>query len=849
MELIDRKIATATNFNDLLTKLDVDSTKGLSIEEHVNRIKEFGPNIIPEKKDSFFLRVIKKFWGPIPWMIEIAAVLSALIEHWDDFFIIAFLLFLNAAIEIIQEFKAGNAIAALKKHLASKARVLRDGKWDEIEACDLVPGDIIRIKLGDVLPADIKLIDGDYVLVDEAALTGESLPVEKHKDDIAYSGAIVKQGAMNALVYGTGENTFFGKTAKLVAEAKTDSHFQKAVVKIGDYLIALNFVLVSLVVVVGIFRHQSIWELLQFALVLTVASIPAAMPAVLSVTMAVGALALSKKKAIVSKLIAIEEMAGMDILCSDKTGTITQNKLTIHGYQPIKNFIEDDILLYGTLASKEEDRDPIDSAIIADLEKNDELLKKRNSCKQINFIPFDPISKKTESTIQLLKETFKVCKGAPQVILALAEDRDEIKDEVGRLVDEAAERGFRTLGVGKTDNNGKWQFVGLIDLEDPPRLDSASTISEAKKLNVSVKMITGDHGAIARETCKQIGLGTKILKAEDLEGASDRKAIRMVMESDGFSEVFPEHKYEIVELLQKHGHIVGMTGDGVNDAPALKKADTGIAVDGATDAAKSAADIVFTLPGLSVIIDAIKESRCIFQRMQSYAIYRISETQDVLFFTVLAILIFGQYPVTAMMIVLLAVFNDFPIMAIASDKTLPSPNPEQWDMRKVIGIGTVLGLTNVIFTFIIFYLGKHVLGSYDWHPSVVDHCFLSNYLIHFRNWVVATFGVLKFGQIQTLVFAELAIAGNLTVFLSRVRGPFWSLAPGKGLFWSTIISKLIVSFMCGFGILMAPIGWYIVFVWIYACIQMFITDRVKLLAYKLFDHSGIRFRRKNKVNL
>ncbi|HJO93820.1 MAG TPA: plasma-membrane proton-efflux P-type ATPase [Victivallales bacterium] len=848
MELIDKKTADSTEFRDLLKRLDVDSDKGLSIQEYEARIKEFGANVIPEKKDSFFIRVIKKFWGPIPWMIEIAAVLSALIEHWDDFFIIAFLLFLNAAIEIIQEFKAGNAIAALKKHLASKAIVLRDSKWIEIEASDLVPGDIIRIKLGDVLPADIKLIDGDYVLVDEAALTGESLPVEKHQGDIAYSGAIVKQGVMNALVYGTGENTFFGKTAKLVAEAKTDSHFQKAVVKIGDYLIALNFFLVSLIVIVGIFRHDSIWELLQFSLVLTVASIPAAMPAVLSVTMAVGALALSKKKAIVSKLIAIEEMAGMDILCSDKTGTITQNKLTIHGYQAIKAFTEDDILLYGTLASKEEDRDPIDSAIIDQLEKSKNLVEKKNSCKLIHFTPFDPVSKKTEATIKFNQKTFKVCKGAPQVIVALAENKEEIKDEVNRLVDEAAERGFRTLGVGKTDDKDKWQFVGLIDLEDTPRLDSADTISEAKKLNVDVKMVTGDHGAIARETCKQIGLGTKILKADDLEGASDRKAIRMVVESDGFSEVFPEHKYEIVELLQKHGHIVGMTGDGVNDAPALKKADTGIAVDGATDAAKSAADIVFTLPGLSVIIDAIKESRCIFQRMQSYAIYRISETQDVLFFTVLAILIFGQYPVTAMMIVLLAVFNDFPIMAIASDNTAVSPNPEQWDMRKVIGIGTVLGLTNVIFTFIIFYLGKHVLTSYSWHPSIIDHCFFSNHLIHFRHWVVSTFGILKFDQVQTLVFAELAIAGNLTVFLSRVKGPFWSLAPGKGLFWSTIISKLIVSLMCGFGILMAPIGWYIVFIWIYACIQMFITDRMKIFAYKLFDHSGIRFRRQGKIH-
>lgn len=846
--LIDTEKAKNSENEELLKAFGVSIDQGISEDEAKKRIEEYGYNEIQEKEESLFVKFLRNFWGPIPWMIEAAAVLSAIIEHWDDFAIISFLLFLNAFIEFFQEFKAGNAIAALKERLASKARVLRGGKWLEMEAKELVPGDIIRIRLGDVLPADVKLLKGDYLLVDEAALTGESLPVEKHSGDIAYSGSVAKQGEMVALVYGTATNTFFGRTAKLVAEAHTDSHFQKAVVKIGDYLIALNFALVSIVVVVGIFRHESVWVVIQFALVLTVASIPAAMPAVLSVTMAIGALMLSKKEAIISKLVAIEEMAGMDILCSDKTGTITKNALTVAGFNPLKGFDDKDTVLYASLASKEEDKDPIDTAIIDKLKEDGDLAGKLEKSEEIDFKPFDPVSKRTEAEVKLDGTVCKVSKGAPQVILELSHNKDEIAEEVTKIIDEAGVRGYRTLGVARTNAEGVWEYVGLISLEDPPREDSAETIRQAKELGVDVKMITGDHGAIAKETASQVNIGTNILPAKELNDVPDRKAVKLVEGADGFSQVFPEHKYEIVQLLQENGHIVGMTGDGVNDAPALKKADTGIAVDGATDAAKSAADIVFTRPGLSVIVDAIKESRKIFQRMQSYAIYRISETQDVLFFTVLAILLVGKYPVNAVMIVLLAVFNDFPIMSIANDNAKYGKIPEHWNMRKVIGIGTVLGVSNVVFTFFIYYIGLHFLSATDWHESIMGDVFISEHLIRLRHWVVGHFGTLDFKQVQTLVFAELAIAGNLTVFLSRVKGPFWSIAPGKGLVWATLLSKLAVSLICAFGLLMKPIGWYIVFVWIYACCQMFVTDRIKLLAYRLFDHKGIKFGRHSKVH-
>jgi len=810
--IYDLEQAKSIDTQDLLKELKTDSKSGLSEKEVNSRLENFGYNEIVEKKESLLLRFLKNFWGPIPWMIEAAVILSIIDKDWKDVIIIGSLLLLNGLIEFVQGYKADNAMAMLKKNLASMSRVLRDGKWMELEARDLVPGDIIRIRLGDIIPADVKLFDGDYLILDESALTGESLPVEKHAGDIAYSGSVAKQGEMNAVVYGTAANTFFGKTAKLVAEAKTKSHFQKAVIRIGDYLIILNFILVLIVIFTGLFRQERLIDLVQFALVLTVASIPAALPAVLSVTMAVGALKLSRKKAIISKLVAVEEMAGMDILCSDKTGTITQNRLVVKGLYPLAGFSEDDILLYGSLSSKAENNDALDNAVLEMAEKNNSLWTRISSFSVKNFKPFDPVSKRTEVLIHGDAGEFKVSKGAPQMILELAHEKDSIREGVEKIIEEAGSHGYRTLGVARTSESGHWEYVGLFALNDPPREDSAETIRQAQEMGVKVEMVTGDHTAIAIEIAQQVNIGKHIVPANEFVNLPDRKARTLIEQADGFSQVFPEHKYEIVQLLQEGDHIVGMTGDGVNDAPALKKADAGIAVDGATDAAKSAADIVLTKPGLAVIVDAIKESRRIFQRMQSYAIYRISETIDVLFFTVLAILFFNEYPVTAVMIVLLAVFNDFPIMTIAYDKVKYSMKPEKWNMRKVISIASVLGFTNVLFTFGMFYLGKH----------------------YFK---------MDFVEVQTLVFAELAIAGNLTIFLSRTSGPLWSIRPGNGLVWSTLISKGIVSMICAFGWIIAPIGWYIFFVWGYAMIQMLITDRMKLLAYKISDHTGLKFAR------
>jgi len=802
--------AKKASIQELFQRLS-SSEKGFSASDVKKRLEEYGYNEIAEKKVNPILKLLSYFWGPIPWMIEAAAILSAIVRHWEDFGIIFALLVLNAVVGFWEEHKADNAIELLKQRLAPKARVLRDGTWIEVDARELVPGDVVRVRLGVIVPADIKLFEGDYLLTDESALTGESLPVEKHPSDVAYAGSIVRQGEMNGLVVTTGMSTYFGKTATLVEEAKTQSHFQKAVIKIGDYLIFLALALVAIIFLVALFRHESMVETLQFALILTVAAIPAALPAVLSVTMAVGAMALAKKEAIVSKLVAIEEMAGMDVLCADKTGTITQNKISVGAVMPFEGFQESEVLLLATLASREENQDPIDDAIIAKVKKEDELSGKLGNYKVSEFTPFDPNSKRAIATVEdAAGNRFKAAKGAPQAILALVADQDALGKKVEELVNSFASEGYRPLGVARTDGDENWQYIGLIGLYDPPREDSAETIKTAQSMEVKVKMVTGDHAAIAKEIAHQVSLGTNILSASSFLEKPDKEAQRIVEEADGFAQVFPEHKYHIVELLQDKGHIVGMTGDGVNDAPALKKADAGIAVTGATDAAKSAADIVLTRPGLSVIIDAIKESRKIFQRMNSYATYRIAETIRVLLFITLSILIFNFYPVTAIMIVLLAVLNDGAILSIAYDRTRYSNAPEAWNMKAVLGVATALGFAGVLASFSLFYLGESVF--------------------HINR-----------EMIQSLMYLKLSVAGHLTIFVTRTRGPFWSFKPAPILFGAVVTTQCIATLIAVYGLFMAPIGWvWALFVWGYAIAWFLLNDRVKLAAYRIFDpqHPG-----------
>ena len=781
-------------------------TAGLSEAEAARRLVQYGENALIEHHVGVVERLLHFFWGPIPWMIEAAAVLSAVLGHWADLAIILAMLFINAGVGFWQEFKADNAIALLKQRLAPRARVKRDGAWKDIEARLLVPGDVVYLKLGNIVPADVKLIEGAYLSVDQSALTGESLPVDKKAGDAAYSGSVAKQGEMTGVVTATGMKTYFGKTAHLVEQAKTVSHFQRAVLRIGNFLILVTIGLVLVIVLAGLFRRDSVVETVQFALILTIASIPVALPAVLSVTMAIGAERLARLKAIVSRLVSIEEMAGMDMLCSDKTGTLTKNELTLGEIEPAPGITRDELILAAVLASRRDAPDAIDAAILAGAPVGAKLAGFAVKA----FHPFDPVAKRAEAEIERDGRRFKVAKGAPQVIADLAAPDATERKAIAASVDRDAAKGFRTLGVAQSDEAGKWRFLGLLPLFDPPRDDCAETIATTRAMGVDVKMVTGDHEAIAKEIAGQLGLGQNIVVADTVFG-KDARADRLpaILAADGFARVFPEHKFEIVKALQGAGRIIGMTGDGVNDAPALKQADVGIAVSGATDAARAAADLVLTAPGLSVITTAIEEARRIFERMTSYAIYRIAETMRLLLFMTASILIFNFYPVTAIMVVLLALLNDLPIMMIAYDNAPVAPRPVRWDMGQVLTIASVLGVYGVIESFGLFWLVRNYLG-------------------------------LALPVVQALIFLKLLVSGHMTIYLTRNKGAVWQRPwPSLRLVLPCEATQLVGTLVVVYGWFMAPTGWSLaLLVWGYALVSFCVASALKVTVYRLLEHRG-----------
>lgn len=780
-----------------------DSETGLSSAEAASRLARYGENIIAEKHVHPLLKFLSYFWGPIPWMIEVAAVLSGLVQHWDDFGVIVSLLLINALVGFWEEHKADNAIEALKQQLAPTARVLRDGKWQDLPARKVVPGDIIFLRLGAIVPADAELVSGGPLSIDQSALTGESLPVDKAAGDTAYSGSIVRQGEMRALVTATGMETYFGRTASLVETAQPHSHFQQAVLRIGNFLILTTLGLVLLVLLIALFRGEPFIDTLLFALILTVAAIPVALPAVMSVTLAVGAGTLARMQAIVSRLVAIEEMAGMDVLCADKTGTLTRNELTTGEAVVIDAESPAEVLLTAALASERESPDPIDAAILAGLDDQSVLA----GYTTIVFHPFDPVRKRSDAEVEQEGRRLRVAKGAPQVIAELTGVDSKLEERLHRATVELAARGYRTLGVASAEGDGPWRYLGLLPLFDPPREDAAETIRTVSGMGLDIRMVTGDHVAIAREIAGRLNMGTDIIPAGELfAGASDEGDPSRIEAADGFAEVFPEHKFKIVRALQKSGHIAGMTGDGVNDAPALKQADIGIAVSGATDAARAAADLVLTTPGITVIARAVEESRRIFERMRSYAVYRIAETIRVLGFITATIIVFGFYPLTPIMLVLLAVLNDFPIMMIAYDNVRVARRPVRWEMGRVLAVAVVAGTMGLVATFVLFWFARDVLQL----PSA---------------------------QIQTLIFLKLLVAGHMTIYITRSERWFWQRPwPAKRLFFTAEATQLAGTLVAVYGWLLEPIGWtYALLVWAYALLWFPVNNAARVWVLDLWE--------------
>jgi len=794
---------------DALKQLGVDPKSGLSANEAEKRLAQYGPNALEEKKVSALAMFGKYFWGPMSWMIEAAALMSIFVGDWVDFAIIMVLLLFNAVLGFWNERQAGSALDALKGALAQEAQALRDGKWQTVLAKTLVPGDIVRIRLGNIVPADVKLLEGDYLDVDQSALTGESLAVSKKAGEVAYSGSIAKKGEMTAAVTGTGSNTFFGRTAGLVQSAGAKSNFAEANDKISVFLIVLAVFLAVIMITAALHQGDHFLEIAQFALLLLVAAIPVAMPAVLSMTMAMGAKALAAEKAIVSRLECIEELAGISILFSDKTGTLTQNKLTLGTPVVWGSAKPEEVILAGSLASKAEDKDPLDLAVLGALKDPADL----KSYQEVAYVPFDPVVKRTEATIKdAAGKQFKVSKGMPAAIFKLVNLTGDDLAKAEKTVSDCAAKGDRTLAAARTDDSGNWVLLGILPMSDPPRPDSKETIARAKEYGVQVKMVTGDDVAIGKTIAGELGLGTNIVAAADIftgevgKGDVPMDVARNLDTAQGFGRVFPEHKWAIVKAAQQLGHVVGMTGDGVNDAPALKQANVGVAVSGATEAARAAAGLILTAPGLSTIISGIEEARRTFARMMGYAYYRIAMTITLMLFIVLVKVEFSVAIVTAVMIVLLALLDDVPVMLIAFDKAKVSPLPAKWEMTRVLTISALLGLVGVV-------------QSYG--------------LLHYLHSGLH----LELPVLQTAMFLQLVVAGHLLLFATRSTGFFFQRPfPESKFFWAIMGTQVFAALMAAQGWLITPISWGLIgLIWAYNLVWLFVLDVVKLRAHKHFD--------------
>jgi H+-transporting ATPase len=779
------------------------TTDGLTDREAEKRNAIFGFNEVVEKKKNPILNFLSRYWGPMPWLLEAAIILAYILKRYLEAGIIFFLLTINAIIGFLEAGGSQRALEALKKRLAVKARVRREGNWLVTDARELVPGDIISVGLGDIVPADAKIIDGE-IAVDQSALTGESLPVNLGPSDITFSGSIVKRANASGIVINTGANTYFGKAAELVKIAKPQSHQEQIMMAIVKYMMYVALVALAIVAGYAIFIGTGILTILTFTVIFLMGAVPVALPAVLTIVQSVGATELVKKNVLVTRLDSIEDAASIDFLCLDKTGTITENKLSIAEVIPLPGYTAHDVVINAALASAEMGQDVIDSVVIEYAGKTKVDLDRY---KRVSFTPFEPSTRRTEAVITHEGKQFKAIKGAPQIVISISEGATgEIVEKANKTVEQLSLKGYRTLGVARSENDDltRIKIVGLLALADPARPDSKDMIEGARALGVKPVMLTGDNIAIAREIASQISLGDKIIRIQELKDLSEEEQAKKVEDTDGFAEIYPEDKYRIVKLLQSRGHLVGMTGDGVNDAPALKQAEMGIAVSNSIDVAKASASVVLTEPGVKVIIEAIKTSRHIYQRMLTWVINKVTKVIQVIGLLTLGFFWFHDTILSLLGMALLVFANDFVTMSLATDNVEYTANPNKWNVKNITFASLVIGVLLIIEGAIALFVGEHYFH-------------------------------MEFEPLRTFIMLTLIFTSQFRVYIVRERKYFWSSCPGRELLLSTSGAIILFALLGIYGLIVPRITpFQMLFALIFSALFTFAIDYPKYLAFRKF---------------
>ena len=771
-----------------------DPLGGLTSAEATRRQSQYGPNEVAEEKPHPILALLRKLWSPVPWMLEATIILQLLLGKRNEAAVITILLLVNAVLGFVEEGRANKALALLRQRLNVQSRVLRDGHWQRLPARELVPGDIVHVRMGDIVPADLNLVDGQAQF-DQSTLTGESLPVEASPGAQAWSGSVVTRGEASGEVAAIGTHTRFGETAELVRGAKTVSHLESVILSIVRYLVILDIGLVIALLGYAMTTGMPLTEVVPFALILLVASVPVALPATFTLATALGSLELARRGVLVTRLSAIEEAAAMDVLASDKTGTITANRLTLVRLEPQPGIAEDELLRWAALACDEATQDPIDVAILRAARERSLLADPPH---RLHFIPFDPLTRRSESLFEESGHPHRAVKGAPVEIASLSSAPD-----VSVGVAALSATGYRVLGVAQGDET-TLRFAGLIALEDPPREDSAALVRNLQQLGVRVVMVTGDGQATAKTVAKAVGIGERACAPHILTD----KEPKAIEQCDVFAQVFPEGKFHLVQALQGLGHVTGMTGDGVNDAPALKQAEVGIAVANATDVAKAAASLVLTNPGLTDVVAAVETSRRIYQRMLTYTLNKIIKTLEIAVFLSVGMMLTGVFVITPLLIVLLLFTNDFVTMSIATDHVQFARKPERWRIATLMLTAAPLAALILVLSFSVFFVGRDLL-----HLPLV--------------------------QLQTLIFAMLVFTGLGNVYLVRERRHFWSSRPSRWLLLATALDIAFVSVMASQGILMAAISpGLIASMLLVAVAYLVMLDFLKIF---IFGHFGLGF--------